>query len=163
MAKVGRPTKYEPGVCGRLIEFFNIEPWKEMERTVIRKDGSEVIETYRVPNDLPLFSMFCVKENINRDTLNEWVKIYPELSVAYQKAKAFQEHILVTNGMNNLYQTAFAIFTAKNLIGWRDTQHLEAAVKHEHCTVESLPFDGIKQRLTQAERDAIPGESKRIN
>lgn len=59
MAKVGRPTKYDPAMC----------------ETVIAS-GSEGASKAQMARDL----------GIDRDTLNEWTKLHSEFSVAVKKA-----------------------------------------------------------------------------
>ncbi len=50
--------------------------------------------------------------------------MYPEFSAAYKRVTDAQERILITNGLKGGYQANFAIFTAKNVLGWRDRQDL---------------------------------------
>tara|TARA_B100000315_G_scaffold260662_1_gene323805 strand:- start:2297 stop:2674 length:378 start_codon:yes stop_codon:yes gene_type:complete len=69
---------------------------------------------------------------VDRDTLKEWANkrdedgdlVYPEFSAAYKRVTDAQERILITNGLKGGYQANFAIFTAKNVLGWRDRQDL---------------------------------------
>jgi hypothetical protein len=65
---------------------------------------------------------------VTRDTLYEWSTAktedgelkHPDFSYAYKKAKEYQEAILVEGAMANAFHANFAIFTAKNVLGWRD-------------------------------------------
>ena len=59
---------------------------------------------------------------VHRDTLQEWAKQHPDFSVAYERAKDFQENFLITNGLKGMGSTLFGIFVAKNVLGWRDKQ-----------------------------------------
>lgn len=117
---MARPTDYDPAYCERIVEFFNREPWTEHQRTITRRDGSTVEETYRLPAELPTLANFACHIGVHRDTLHEWGKVYPEFSDAIKRAKAHQERILVSNGLCGLYEGPFGIFTAKNILGWRD-------------------------------------------
>jgi len=126
--KMGRPTKYYKGIIKEMIDYFNVEPHYETPVTITRKDGTveEKVETF--PSDLPTLAGFSAKNNLTRETLHDWAtkkdkngKLrYPSFSYAYKQCKAFQEHILVTNAMRGDYNASFAIFTAKNVLGWRD-------------------------------------------
>ena len=76
---------------------------------------------------------FACNIGVTRDTLYEWSTAknddeslkYPEFSYAYKKAKEYQEANLVEGTLSGAYQQAFAIFTAKNVLGWRDKTEQE--------------------------------------
>jgi len=121
---MGRPTKYKPEYCEDIIKYFNVEPYTENEITVTKKNGETYTKKIATPNDLPLICGFAQSIDVCTDTINEWTKIHPEFSDALKKAKDIQQKILVTNGMNGSYNSAFAIFTAKNIMGWRDKQDI---------------------------------------
>lgn len=119
-APVGRPSKYDPKYCDEIIKFFDIAPYQKATETITFKDGSQKTVDKTVANDLPFISQFAKKIGVSRDTINEWSKKHSEFSDALKKAKEMQEAILVTNGLHGLYNPTFAIFTAKNIAGWRD-------------------------------------------
>jgi hypothetical protein len=128
----GRPTKYKPEYCDEIVEYFNKEPYFEREIVKTDKKGN-TYEAYEfVANDLPLFGKFASDIGVTHDTLLEWVKVHPEFSLAYKKAKTLQEHMLAINGLKGLYSTPFAIFTAKNILGWRDQQDIKHSGDKEH-------------------------------
>lgn len=126
--KVGRPTKYRKEYCEEIIKFFDIEPHFETPVVTKYKDGRETEQIKFIPSDLPLLSAFAGKIGVCRDTINEWANgldkdgelKHPDFSDSLKRAKDFQRKILITNGLKGLYSTAFAIFTAKNIIGFRD-------------------------------------------
>ena len=118
----GRPTKYEPHICEELIKYFDIEPHFETPIITTDKKGNTVEKIAFIPSDLPTLAGFARKKKVHRDTLHEWSKKYPEFSDALKRAKECQEDILVTNGLKGLYEQPFAIFTAKNIMGWRDSK-----------------------------------------
>ncbi len=107
----GRPTDYDPKYIEEITEYFNREPYK--------KEGNKLI-----PCDFPTLAGFAVKIGVHRFTLYNWGEKHSEFSDAIKKAKEFQEHIMVTNSMKGLYNTAFSIFAAKNLISWSDKQDI---------------------------------------
>jgi len=118
--KIGRPTKYHKKYCKALIKYFEVEPYREIEVEFTDKKGNTWSKYEERANDLPTFAGFSASINVNRDTLAEWCKKHKEFSVAFKRAKELQESVLVTNGLKNLYSSAFAIFTAKNILSWRD-------------------------------------------
>jgi hypothetical protein len=137
----GRPTKYNRRFCRELIDFFDIEPYEEREvKTQDRKTGREYIDYKDHANDLPTFERFAHNIGVNGDTLVEWAKTvwpeghknagklrHPEFSAAYTRAKELQKDILITNGLQGLYQTTFAIFLAKNITDLKDRQEITGA------------------------------------
>ncbi len=108
----GRPTKYEQRFCDDLVNYFDTEPYRQLEDM----NGKE----YLMPNHFPTLAGWCAKNRISRQTMHEWVKVHDEFSDAYKIAKEMQEHILINGGISGAFATAFSVFTAKNAIGWRD-------------------------------------------
>lgn len=113
---MSRPSGYRAEFCEKLIEYFSVTPYRE------ESPGS------LVPNDFPTFAGFAAKIGVHRETLLEWSKLHPEFSDAYKRAKDFQENYLAVNGTKGLINAAFGIFTAKNVLGWRDKRDTEVTV-----------------------------------
>ena len=124
-----RPTLYRPEYCERLIAMFNVEAFTNESYT----NGNGEEKTRVVPCKFPTLARFAANIDVDRDTLKEWANktdesgalVHPEFSAAYKKAKDLQEAILVEGGLAGAYETPFAIFTAKNVIGWKDKQDVE--------------------------------------
>lgn len=112
-----------------MIDFFSVKPYEMVTKKVNDKD-TEVKEV----SDIPLFCGFAIKIDVDRDTLTEWNKKHKEFSLAYKKCKQLQENWLVTNGLRSNINTAFGIFTAKNILGWRDKVE-------QMITVDDIEFD----------------------
>jgi hypothetical protein len=128
----GKPCKYIPEYCQKLIDFFNIEPYTEVY--AMSKDGKSVFKE-RIPNNLPLIGRFATTIGIGKSTIWSWSERYPEFKAALEIAHDMQEYILVTNSLMGLYSPAASIFAMKNLIGWRDKIESEQTVKF---SVDSL-------------------------
>jgi hypothetical protein len=109
----GRPTKYDPKYCKEIIKFFT------RKHVELDKDSS-----IKLAANLPLFKMFALEIGVDIDTLTEWRNKHKDFSVAYKKAKALQEDQLVNNMLKGVYNPAGAIFTAKNILGWRDKKEI---------------------------------------
>lgn len=122
----GRPTLYKPEYCERIVKFFNVEPFIREEYT----DGNGNERTRLVPNRFPTLARFAADLDVDRSTLAEWADkrdengelVHPEFSRAYKRAKDYQEAFLAEGGLAGAFETPFAIFTAKNVIGWKDKQ-----------------------------------------
>lgn len=122
---VGRPSKYEDRFVNELIKFFDVEAYREMP--ILDKEGNTVA-IKAVPNKFPTLARFACMIGVTRETLWDWATatddegnlIHAEFSNAYKRAKEFQESILVEGAMAGAFQANFSIFTAKNVLGWRD-------------------------------------------
>ena len=140
--KGGRPTVYEERFCDELIEFFSQEPTREV--TVKDAKGNERTEI--LPGKFPTLARFAAMIGVHRDTLHSWATEKnpdqthknPRFSDAYKKAKDLQEANLVEGTMAGAYNSTFAIFTAKNVLGWRDKTEQEITGK------DGAPFTGIE-------------------
>lgn len=124
--KVGRPSDYKSEYCQRLIEFFDKPPYEEKTKTIATKSGPVEIN-YEAPTDFPTISSFAISIGVSRDTLYEWTKKHQEFSDTFKRAKDFQERYLTINGLKGLIQGNFGIFTAKNVIDWRDKSEIESS------------------------------------
>lgn len=129
----GKPTSYQDKWPAELIKFFSVEPYR------VIKSGGEERER---PSDFPTFAGFAVSIGVHRATLLNWCKAYPEFRDAYARAKDYQERHLVVNGLRGNFATSFAIFTAKNVLGWRgerdDENRTESESRNGREFVEQL-------------------------
>lgn len=115
MAKMGRPSTYKPEYAKMIVDYFDKEAYK------INKKGR------KIANDLPLKSGFAKSIGVYSEIISRWAKQHEDFAQALKKAEDSQKRILVTNGLNGLYDKTFAIFTAKNIIGWRDKQEISGS------------------------------------
>lgn len=139
----GRPTDYKPEYAEMLREHFNIDAWT--------KDG----EGKYIPGSFPTLAGFACKVNVCRQTLLNWADQHEEFFDALKMAKEHQERILVENGLLGVYDKTFAIFTAKNLIDWRDK------VEQQHTGANGGPieFKDVPDSELQAKLDKLLGLS----
>lgn len=114
--KAGRPTKYKATYPVDLLAHF--------------KDKA-------AEDKFPTLAGFAVEIGVCRDTLHEWASAHPAFSDAYKRTKDFQEVALVDGAMSGKFNPAFSIFTAKNVLGWRDALAIDANVTtHEQALKE---------------------------
>ena len=138
----GRPTVYQDSFCDELIEYFSQESHKE----VIVKDAKGNERTEIVPGKFPTLARFAANIGVHRDTLHDWANAKnpdgsrrnPKFSDTYKRAKDLQEANLVEGTMAGAYNSTFAIFTAKNVLGWRDKTEQEITGK------DGAAFTGIQ-------------------
>lgn len=126
----GRPTDYNPKYCQMLLDYFNVKPYS--------KNSLGKLEA----SDFKSLAGFAISIGVHRETLLNWSKQYPEFFDAYKRAKDFQENFLVVNGMKGLINPAFSIFTAKNVLNWRDKRDVE------------IPENSL-EKLTDEELDTL--------
>lgn len=134
---VGQPTKYRPEYCDQILAYFGIAPYREVEKTIMTKNGPMSIVS-EVANDLPTLAGFAARIGVHRETLLNWSKDYPEFGEAYKLAKDLQENFIAVNGFKGIVPAAFAIFTAKNVCGWRDKQEIEHSGSAKDLTDEQI-------------------------
>lgn len=120
----GRPSKYKPEYCEKILYFFTREYTREVTKIRETKNGAVEV-TEEKPNPLPLFEKFAVEIGVHRETLLNWTTRHPEFFDAYKKAKEIQLDMLLQNGLAGHYNSAFGIFALKNMFGWRDKQEIE--------------------------------------
>lgn len=137
---MARPSSYIPEYADQLLEYFDIEAGHDVEV----ENSKGIMQSVRHAADFPTLAAFACKIGVHRETLLEWSKIYPEFSDAYKMAKEHQERILVQNGLKGGYQANFAIFTAKNVLDWRDKSEADLNMAGR----ENAPPIEINQTVT---------------
>lgn len=121
----GQPTKYKPEYCQQLIDYFSIEPLEVIrEQEITGTEGGKYVSR-RLPQRFPWFEGFARKIGVHRNTLKNWCNEHPEFAEAYETAKDLQREFLVDIGLSGATSASFAIFTMKNVCGWRDERDLK--------------------------------------
>ena len=113
-AKTG--PEYRPEFCARLLAFFDVPPFKVTE--VQKKDGS--ITLLETASELPTFAAFARSLGVTQSTLMAWEAKHADFAEAAKKARDLQGDILIQNSLRGNYSASFAVFTAKNILGWSD-------------------------------------------
>ncbi len=109
-------TKYQPGFCEELLAFFDGAAFTVTE--IQKRDGS--ISLVETACELPTFAAFAKKINVTCAQLRAWEEKYPAFRYACEQARDRQANILIQNSLRGNYTSSFAMFTAKNLLGWKD-------------------------------------------
>lgn len=145
-ARGGRPSKYRDEYPDKLLEYFeeylsNPHTQEIIERTVkfyangTEKERFEKFKT--VSRNVPTLFGFARSIGVNYETARRWNTLrigkkpsdgekdsrpyrYPEFCGAYKQAIHFQTEFILGAGMSGRTPPAFAIFAAKNMVGWRD-------------------------------------------
>ena len=130
MSERGRPSLFKEEYTQELIDFFSVSAYTEYP---LLDDKGQVIGMKNVPNKFPTLARFAVNIGVCRDTLYEWSTAkdenenlkHPDFSYAYKKAKDYQEALIAEGTLAGAFNPTFAIFTAKNVLGWKDKTEQE--------------------------------------
>lgn len=125
MARTGRPSKYKPEYCQKLIEFYHRPSTHTGIKKVTLKNGTVIEEECEYPNKPAHVVDFCDELNINITTFYEWIKVHPAFSKAYMHAKQYLERNITDNALLHNYNPGFASLVSKNWLGWKDKQDVE--------------------------------------
>lgn len=133
----GRPSKYTEDMPEKLIKYFSAEPYFDSEKEIATSKGVVTV-TIQEASDFPTLAGFAIECEVDRDTLKEWAKVHKDFSAAYKRAKEYQERFLTVNAMKGLINPTFAIFTAKNVLGWRDVRDDKAGDDDKPAVLASV-------------------------
>ena len=121
-SKGGKELAYRPEFAARLLAFFDVPPFRVTE--VQKKDGS--ISLLETASELPTFAAFARSLGVTQAQLLKWEEKYPAFAEAAKKARDLQGDILIQNSLRGNYSSSFAVFTAKNILGWTDGKEITA-------------------------------------
>ncbi len=113
---VVEPVPYQQKYSEQLLAFFDVAPFKVTE--VLKKDGS--VSLLETAAELPTFAAFARSLGVTQSVLLQWEEEYPDFAEAAKKARDLQGDILIQNSLRGNYSASFAMFTAKNILGWSD-------------------------------------------
>lgn len=145
----GRPSKYKAEYPNKLLEYF-AEALKDpiisqlVEKTTKYYQTGQVKETFErykpMAKSPPTLFRFALDNGISYRVMHKWANErdpkaavpekgtqdkrpfrYPDFVHAYKLAQEFQKEFLLAAGMSGAAPAPFAIFAAKNMIGWRDS------------------------------------------
>lgn len=83
---------------------------------------------------IPFFKDFCALRGYPSKYIFEIIDKNKKFSEAHSRMKDIQEMRIVKLALNNEINSTFAIFTLKNVAGWRDVQN----IKHSSDPAEPL-------------------------
>lgn len=109
-------VKYNSAFCVQLLEFFDGKAFVVTE--IQKRDGT--VSLLETACELPTFAAFAKKIGVTCRELQQWEQKYPAFRYACEQARDRQGNILIQNSLRGNYAASFAVFTAKNLLGWND-------------------------------------------
>lgn len=178
----GRPSKYREEYPDLLLQYFG-EALKDpistlvVERTTKYYTDGKVKETFErmkpIAKPVPTLFAFALKHGISYRVLNKWANErmpgfdkpekgqvdrrpyrYPDFVHAYKMAVHFQTEFLNAAGMSGAAPSPFAIFAAKNMIGWRDDSTSRFIDKDGKDRKDAPGYVLLPTRKTEAEVEA---------
>ncbi len=121
-----KTVKYQPAFCAQLLDFFDGAAFHITE--VQKRDGS--VTLLETAAELPTFAAFAKKIGVTCAQLRAWEEKYPAFKYACEQARDRQGNILLQNSLRGNYSASFAVFTAKNLLGWKDGKEPSAPAEN---------------------------------
>ena len=140
-----RPSKYKKEYCEGIIEYFEtckaeilvdvsffmpnknivvsdiLNPLADKEDEETLQAGSvKKIDQKVVMNLFPTFIRYARSIGVNKTTLYEWADTHEDFSNAMEVCKSIAESILLENGLQWTYNSAFAMFLLKNNHWYKD-------------------------------------------
>ena len=146
----GQPTAYRVEYCQALYDYFDCEPYREVETPHYDKSGSGVViwtETKTVPNRYPTLRDFAHKIGVGTRTVYDWIdpkhgSYQPKFSQTFTQAQVLRKEFLIHNGLLGLHNPAYAKFVAVNCTDMRDKVDTEmsgtmAVTIVDYCKVDA--------------------------
>lgn len=137
----GRPTKYRPEYCQQLLDYFTLDPYKQL----VDEDNNPT----GLPPKFPTIERFSESIGVVKNTVYDWAKKHTDFSDALKRARDKQKAFLTEAAMAGIYDRTFILFASKNLINWSD-----------HGCTDSIPdlskiktFKGKIKRINKALTD----------
>jgi hypothetical protein len=143
----GAPSEYKPEYCQKLIEYFDIEPVREIPETWYNPDGSVKRESMKLVANPPRhIGGFARLLGVAKSTVYDWARKYPDFAYSLLHARDMRRAMIIDNALSGLYNPLFAKLAAANLFGWHDRQDVNHTGEVKSVIV----------RYHKPEREAIP-------
>lgn len=130
---MARPTKYKPEYAKKIIEFFDVEPFEDMELPHYFDTEEHRVkwkDYKRVARKLPTLRDFAKRIEVPIRTVYDWLdekhqSYKKEFSHAFTHAKELRKDFLIQNALQGLYPPATFKFVAVNLTDMRDKTDID--------------------------------------
>lgn len=118
-----KKVKYNPSFCEEVTSFFDGPAFEVTQ--VQKKDGT--ITCVETAHELPTFAAFAKKIGVTVAELKAWEEQHPAFQYACEQARDRQGNMLLQNSLRGNYSASFAVFAAKNLLGWKEGKETASA------------------------------------
>lgn len=105
----GRPSEYKEEYCQKVDEYLasNKDEQVQVVKQANSDKGYEMFEN-KLKVRLPTIEGFARFIDVNKTSLYEWEKIYPEFSNALSKIRTEQQERLINQGLSGEYNSTIA-------------------------------------------------------
>ncbi len=122
--KKGRPTKYSTKILTLVMRYTNM---------CIKKV------------EFPTIEQLASNLGVGTRTLYDWEKEYPDFSQTLEYLRDSQRHLLITNSLNNKYNSRFATFLLKASHGFSDAKPVFEATQNNYLNISpEVMADALK-------------------
>lgn len=132
---------------------------KEYTEERIRQEAKALIK-YADEVDIPLEKEFAVQRGYSSQRISEFAKSSEEFSEALKKTKDIQEVKIVKAAMAGKINVTFAIFTLKNVSGWRDVQPISIQNDNRVSLLDIIKRVSVKETFGKKEPKDSSDSSK---
>lgn len=123
---VGAPSTYKPEYAQKLLDYFTVQPYRELPETWYNPDGSVKRESIKlVANPPPHIGGFARLLGVSKMTIYDWARKYPDFAYSVAHAQDMRRAMIIDNALSGLYNPLFAKLAAANLFGWHDRQDVQ--------------------------------------
>ncbi len=157
----GQPTKYKPEFCQAIIEFFNEEPYEDIEIEHFDKSRSvSWVDKKRMPRKFPTLVEFGKSIGICYATVFNWIdkkhaSFQKDFLDAFTRAKEGQKNFLIQNGLQGLYNPLFAKFVALNVTDMKDEAVIDNSrhiyITHDYRAKNKTPASPVRAYAGQSQ------------
>lgn len=137
--KGGGVTKYDPKYCDMLLEyFFSAQPKIGVRKTYHANGEIKSEEEYVIAPELPTLQKFATDIGVTYKCLNEWSLKHVEFGEVYARARDYQNHLVLSNGMAGRYNPGLAKLWLENHLELTEKVDVKQNVKASPETIEAF-------------------------
>lgn len=116
---MGRPQEYKEEFIEKVTEYLNLKVDEEYQVTKYSGEKSEGYET-KLRVKLPTIEGFAKFIDVNKSSLYEWEKQFPDFSDALEKIRIEQQERLINMGLSGQYNSTIAKLILSSNHGMRE-------------------------------------------
>ena len=137
--KGGGVSKYDPKYCDMLLDyFFNAQPSIGVRKTFYANGAIKSEEEYVIAPELPTLQKFATDIGVTYKCLNDWSMKHVEFGEVYTRAREYQNHLVLSNGMAGRYNPALAKLWLENHLELTEKVDVKQNVNASPETIEAF-------------------------
>ena len=117
----GRPTDFKEEYCQKADEYLELNQDEDVQvvKQASTEKGYEMYDT-KLKVRLPTIEGFALFLGVNKTTLYEWEKRYPNFSNALEKIRTEQHNRLINSGLSSEYNSTIAKLILSSNHGYKE-------------------------------------------